>query len=114
MSCAGLRRVRWSGWLRSIEVEPDLSDDTSGTLARARELWRRLGRRNIFVKIPATEAGIPAIEAAIADGINVNVTLMFSVEVYRRVAQAYIAGPATAAGRPARMSGAWHRSPASS
>ncbi len=76
----------------SIEVEPDLSDDTNGTLARARELWRLLGRRNIFVKIPATEAGIPAIEAAIADGINVNVTLMFSVEVYRRVAQAYIAG----------------------
>ncbi len=76
----------------SIEVEPDLADDTNGTLARARELWRLLGRRNVFVKIPATEAGIPAIEAAIADGINVNVTLMFSVEVYRRVAQAYIDG----------------------
>ncbi|MGH2445266.1 MAG: transaldolase [Candidatus Limnocylindria bacterium] len=76
----------------SIEVEPDLADDTDGTLARARELWKLLERPNVFVKIPATEAGIPAIEAAIADGININVTLMFSVEVYRRVARAYIAG----------------------
>jgi transaldolase len=76
----------------SIEVEPDLSDDTQGTLARARELWARLERPNVFIKIPATEAGIPAIEAAIAEGINVNVTLMFSVDMYRRVARAYIAG----------------------
>lgn len=76
----------------SIEVEPDLADNSDGTLARARELWARVDRPNIFVKIPATEAGIPAIEAAIADGINVNVTLMFSVDVYRRVARAYVAG----------------------
>ena len=76
----------------SIEVEPDLAADTQGTLDRARELWARLDRPNVFIKIPATEAGIPAIEAAIGKGINVNVTLMFSVEVYRRVARAYIAG----------------------
>ena len=76
----------------SIEVEPDLAGDTEGTLTRARELWRRLERPNVFIKIPATEAGVPAIEAAIAEGINVNVTLMFSVEMYRRVARAYIAG----------------------
>lgn len=76
----------------SIEVEPDLGDDTAGTLNRARELWRLLDRPNVFVKIPATEAGIPAIEDAIAEGININVTLMFSVEVYKRVARAYIAG----------------------
>ncbi len=76
----------------SIEVEPDLANDTAATLSRARELWRLLGRRNILIKIPATPAGIPAIEAAIADGINVNVTLMFSVEVYRQVALAYIGG----------------------
>jgi transaldolase len=76
----------------SIEVEPNLANDTDGTLARARELWSRVDRPNIFVKIPATAAGIPAIEAAIADGINVNVTLMFSVEVYRQVARAYVAG----------------------
>ncbi|MGH2427934.1 MAG: transaldolase family protein, partial [Candidatus Limnocylindria bacterium] len=76
----------------SIEVEPDLAEDAAATLARARELWRRLERPNVFIKIPATEAGIPAIEDAIAEGININVTLMFSVDVYRRVARAYIAG----------------------
>jgi transaldolase len=76
----------------SIEVEPNLAEDTDATLARARELWGRLDRPNVFIKIPATSAGIPAIEAAIAEGINVNVTLMFSVDVYREVARAYIAG----------------------
>ena len=76
----------------SIEVEPDLAADTDGTVARARELWARLERPNVFIKIPATEAGIPAIETAISENINVNVTLMFSVDVYRRVARAYIAG----------------------
>lgn len=76
----------------SIEVEPELGDDTAGTLSRARELWALLDRPNVFVKIPATEAGIPAIEDAVAEGININVTLMFSVEVYKRVARAYIAG----------------------
>jgi transaldolase len=76
----------------SIEVEPNLADDTQGTLERARYLWGRVGRPNAFVKIPATPAGLPAIEAAIAEGINVNVTLMFSVDVYRDVARAYIAG----------------------
>jgi transaldolase len=76
----------------SIEVEPDLAENAERTLARARELWARLDRPNVFIKIPATEAGIPAIENAIAEGININVTLMFSVDVYRRVALAYIAG----------------------
>ncbi len=76
----------------SIEVEPDLADDTAGTLERARHLWQRVGRPNAFVKIPATAAGLPAIEDAIAEGININITLMFSVDVYRDVARAYIAG----------------------
>jgi transaldolase len=76
----------------SIEVEPDLASDTDATLARARELWTTLERPNVLIKIPATEAGIPAIESAIAEGISVNVTLLFSVDVYRRVARAYIAG----------------------
>ncbi len=76
----------------SIEVEPGLADDSQATLERARELWARVGRPNVFVKIPATEAGLPAIEAAIGEGININITLMFSVDVYRRVARAYIAG----------------------
>jgi transaldolase len=76
----------------SIEVEPDLAQDADATLARARDLWGRLERPNVFIKIPATEAGIPAIENAIAEGINVNVTLMFSVDIYKRVARAYVAG----------------------
>ena len=76
----------------SIEVEPGLADDSQATLERARELWAKVGRPNVFVKIPATEAGLPAIEAAIGEGININITLMFSVEVYRGVARAYIAG----------------------
>jgi len=76
----------------SIEVEPDLADDTQKTIERARYLWAQLGRPNVFVKIPATPAGVPAVEAAIAEGINVNITLMFSVEVYREVARAYLAG----------------------
>ncbi len=83
----------------SIEVEPDLAGDTEATIARARELWGRLERPNVFIKIPATEAGVPAIEAAISEGINVNVTLMFSVEMYKRVARAYIAGLRTRHGR---------------
>jgi transaldolase/transaldolase/glucose-6-phosphate isomerase len=78
--------------LASIEVEPALSDDTAATLSRARELWAAVDRPNIFVKIPATPAGLPAIEDATAEGINVNITLMFSVDVYRDVARAYLRG----------------------
>jgi transaldolase len=78
--------------LASIEVEPGLANDSQGSLERARELWARVDRPNIFVKIPATTAGLPAIETAIAEGININVTLMFSVDVYRDVARAYLRG----------------------
>ena len=76
----------------SIEVEPDLAGDSDRSLARAQHLFGRLARPNVFVKIPATAAGLPAIEAAIGEGININITLMFSVDVYRDVARAYIAG----------------------
>jgi transaldolase len=76
----------------SIEVEPDLAADSAATLKRARHLWRRLARPNVFVKIPATPECLQAIEDAIAEGININITLMFSVDVYRDVARAYIAG----------------------
>jgi transaldolase len=76
----------------SIEVEPALAADTQATLERARRLWRRLSRPNVFIKIPATPQGLPAITGAIEEGINVNVTLMFSVDVYREVARAYIEG----------------------
>ena len=76
----------------SIEVEPALAHDTEGTLASARELWRRVDRPNVMIKIPGTDAGIPAIEQATAEGINVNVTLLFKVESYEAVAEAYVRG----------------------
>ncbi len=76
----------------SIEVEPSLAQDTEGTIASARELWRTVDRPNAFIKIPATQAGLPAITAAIAEGICVNVTLIFSVDRYRQVMDAYLSG----------------------
>jgi transaldolase / glucose-6-phosphate isomerase len=76
----------------SLEVEPSMAHDTEATLAQARDLWGRVERPNLMIKIPGTEAGVPAIEEAIAEGINVNVTLLFSVESYETVAEAYIRG----------------------
>lgn len=76
----------------SIEVDPDLAHDTDGTVEQALELWRVVGRPNLMVKIPATEAGLPAIEQVIAAGINVNVTLLFDVAVYARVREAWLRG----------------------
>jgi len=76
----------------SFECTPDLADDTDGTIAQALELWRRLARPNVLIKVPATEAGIPAIEELTARGVNVNVTLLFSLSRYEQVIEAYIAG----------------------
>jgi transaldolase len=76
----------------SLEVDPDLAYDTDGTIAEARRLSEMVDRPNLFVKIPATQPGLPAIEASIAAGIAINVTLIFSLERYRAVAEAYIAG----------------------
>jgi transaldolase len=76
----------------SIEVEPSLANDTDATIASAQKLWHTVDRPNAYIKIPATEAGLPAITAAIAQGINVNVTLIFSVERYRGVMDAYLSG----------------------
>jgi len=76
----------------SIEVSPTLAHDTARTIAEARRLWRVVARPNLMVKIPATPAGIPAIEAVIADGINVNVTLIFSLDRHAQVMAAYLAG----------------------
>ena len=76
----------------SIEVLPRVADDTQGTIAMAHDLYDRVGRPNIFVKIPATDAGLPAIEQCIADGVNINITLMFSVKVYEDVAHAFLRG----------------------
>ena len=74
----------------SIEVSPHLAHDTAGTLADARRLWATLKRPNVMIKIPATKEGLPAIEQALTDGINVNVTLMFSMAHYMAVAEAYL------------------------
>ena len=76
----------------SLEVAPDLARDTDGTLASAREYWRAVNRTNVMIKIPGTPEGVGAIEQAIYEGININVTLLFSVENYEAVAEAYIRG----------------------
>jgi transaldolase len=76
----------------SLEVAPDLALDTDGTIAEAKKLWAAVDRPNLMIKIPGTPAGAPAISAAIAAGINVNVTLLFSIEAYQRVADAYATG----------------------
>ena len=76
----------------SLEVSPHLAFDTEGSIQDARRLWGRLDRPNAFIKIPGTEPGIAAIRQVIADGISVNVTLLFSPERYRAVANAYIEG----------------------
>jgi transaldolase len=79
------------GWV-SIEVDPNLAMDTEETLAEAVRLHEAVGKPNAFIKIPATEPGLQAIEDAIARGIPINVTLIFSLERYRKVAEAYIRG----------------------
>ncbi len=76
----------------SLEVSPLLAHDTEATLAQAKQLWDWIGRPNLMIKIPATLEGIPAVRAALAAGINVNVTLIFSLERYRLVMEAYLAG----------------------
>ena len=76
----------------SLEVNPALAHDTGATIAEARRLFASLERPNVLIKVPATPASIPAIEALIGEGVNVNVTLIFSLEQYEAVATAYIAG----------------------
>ena len=85
-------RTSWCDGYVSLEVSPHLAHDTEGTIAEARELWHRVKRANLFIKVPATAAGLPAIQRLIADGINVNITLLFGLPRYRAVAEAYIAG----------------------
>lgn len=75
----------------SLEVSPLLANDTQGTLDEARRLWKAVNRPNLMVKIPATPEGIPAIRAALEDGLNINITLLFAQSAYEKVAEAYIA-----------------------
>lgn len=76
----------------SIEVSPELAHDTGNTVAQARQLWRTVGRPNTLIKVPATKEGLPAITELIGSGISVNVTLIFSLERYDAVIDAYLAG----------------------
>jgi transaldolase/glucose-6-phosphate isomerase len=76
----------------SLEVSPLLAHDTQGTIDMAKDLWKRVDRPNLMVKIPGTNAGVPAIEACIAEGININVTLIFAIEFYEKTTRAFIRG----------------------
>ncbi|HEY1974523.1 MAG TPA: transaldolase, partial [Pseudonocardia sp.] len=76
----------------SLEVDPDLAHDTEATTAQALDLWKAVDRPNLLVKIPATVEGLPAITSAIGEGVSVNVTLIFSIERYLAVMDAYLAG----------------------
>jgi transaldolase len=76
----------------SIELAPDLARDTGGSIAAARDFHRRIARPNLFVKIPATAEGVPAIQAMIAEGRSINITLIFSIERYAEVIEAYLSG----------------------
>ena len=89
----------------SIEVAPDVAFDTGATVAAARALHQRIGQPNLFVKIPATAEGVPAIEAMIAEGRNINVTLVFSLARYDDVIEAYLSGLETLAARGGNVAG---------
>jgi transaldolase len=89
----------------SLEVNPHLAHDTHGTTEEARRLWAVLNRPNVFIKVPATTEGLPAIRQLLGEGINVNVTLLFALPRYRQVAEAYLAGIETRAaqGKPVKQ-----------
>lgn len=76
----------------SLEVRPELARDTEATIEEARRLWKRVRRPNVFIKVPGTAEGVPAIRRLIAEGININVTLLFGLPRYREIAEAYVAG----------------------
>lgn len=76
----------------SLEVSPKLANDTKASIEEARRLWKLVNRPNVMIKIPGTAAGLPAVERLIADGININVTLLFALSIYEQVAEAYIKG----------------------
>ena len=76
----------------SFECTPDLADDTEATIAQATDLWQRLAQPNVMIKVPGTAAGLPAIEELTRRGVNVNITLLFSVERYEQVIDAYLRG----------------------
>ena len=88
----------------SMEVSPYLAMDTQGSIAEARRLWREVDRRNLMIKIPATPPGLPAIQTLIGEGINVNITLLFSQDVCEQVVEAYVSGLEAVAARQGDLS----------
>ena len=86
------KRTRGGDGYVSIEVGPEFAGDTAGTIKEAKRLWKAVDRPNVMVKIPATREGVPAIEQSIADGLNINITLIFSLERYEEVMEAYLKG----------------------
>ncbi|MGV8945486.1 MAG: transaldolase [Lutibacter sp.] len=76
----------------SLEVSPRLACDTEGTIAQARDLWKRVNRKNAMIKIPGTKEGLPAIRKCLSEGININVTLLFGLPRYREITEAFMAG----------------------
>ncbi|HEX9688127.1 MAG TPA: transaldolase [Thermoanaerobaculia bacterium] len=95
-------RARGGDGYVSIEVGPHLASDTEASIREARRLWEACGRPNVMVKIPGTAAGVPAIRQCLADGVNINITLLFSVSRYREVMEAYLSAleERIGAGRP--------------
>ena len=87
----------------SLEVAPTLAHDTNGTVEEARRLWAAVGEPNVMIKVPGTPEGLPAITQLIGEGVNVNVTLIFSLDAYRQVMDAYIAGLQALAERGERI-----------
>src|ERR1700690_805817 len=85
-------RLKGEDGFVSLEVSPYLAMDTKGTIAEAERLWKDVHRRNLMVKVPATQEGLPAIQHLIGEGISINITLLFSQKVYVQVAEAYLAG----------------------
>jgi transaldolase len=76
----------------SLEVSPHLANNTDGTIAQAQELWKTVDRKNVMIKIPGTKEGLPAIRKSISEGININITLLFGLDRYKEVTEAYISG----------------------
>ena len=91
LSAVWERSAKTDGFV-SLEVSPELADDTAATISEARRLWKAVDRPNLMIKVPATAAGIPAIRQLISEGININATLMFSLADYEAVADAYLEG----------------------
>lgn len=98
-------RLRGVDGFVSLEVSPKLADDTKATIDEARVLWKAVNRPNVMIKVPGTEAGLPAIRQLIAEGINVNITLLFGLRRYHQVVEAYLAGLETRLARKGQLKG---------